>query len=485
MIAGAGPPCAPIPARVYFPLPAMEPARIREKILTGPILPTMALLAWPVMLTAALQALYNLVDAFWLGRLGTAAVAAPGMAWPILFFFMSFAGGFQAAGATFVAQHFGARDRRGAEESAGQLLGFLFLLSTLLAALGFALSPTVLRLIGAPAEIYPLALTYLRIECLGLPIMFIAQAFGGLMLGLGNTRLTMYLGVASLLLNGVLDPVFIFGWGPFPAWGVAGAAGATILSRAVVAGVGLALLSSGRVGIRIHLRDLRPRPERIVPILKVGVPNVLDQASTSLGFVVMMGLVSGFGTAVVASYTVGNRIINLVNVVSWGAGSALVAMIGQNLGADRPERAERIAREGITVTFLALVVLYFVTLLLRRPLFSLFVSDPEVVRQGAWYIAIFGTSIPFFGLFDGAAATFRGSGHTVPPMVMAVVRLWVLRVFLAWALAYPLGFGTTGMWVGMTLSNVLGGIVLVLWLGRGTWKKKVIRVPAPSPGVAS
>lgn len=162
-----------------------------------------------------------------------------------------------------------------------------------------------------------------------------------------------------------------------------------------------------------------------------------------------------------------------------------MAMVGQNLGADRTERAERIAREGITVTFLALVALYFVTLLLRRPLFSLFVSDPEVVRQGAWYIAIFGTSIPFFGLFDGAAATFRGSGHTVPPMVMAVVRLWVLRVFLAWALAYPLGFGTTGMWVGMTLSNVLGGIVLVLWLSRGTWKKKVIRVPAASPGVAS
>lgn len=445
----------------------------------------MLFLAWPVMLTAALQALYNLVDAFWLGRLGTAAVAAPGMAWPILFFFMSFAGGFQAAGATFVAQHFGARDREGAEESAGQILAFLALASTALAVLGFFLSPTVLRLIRAPEEIYPLALVYLRIECLGLPIMFLAQAFGGLMLGLGNTRLTMYLSVGSLLLNGVLDPLFIFGWGPIPAWGVAGAAGATILSRALVAAVGLWLLFSGRAGVRIHLRNLRPRLARILPILRVGLPNVLDQASTSLGFVVMMGLVSAFGTAVVASYTVGNRVINLVNVISWGAGSALVAMIGQNLGADQPERAGKIARQGIGATFLALVGLYFVTLLLRRPLFGLFVADPEVVREGAWYIAVFGTSIPFFGLFDGAAATFRGSGHTVPPMVMAIVRLWVLRVFLAWALAYPLGFGTTGMWAGMALSNFLGGLVLVLWLRRGTWKRKVIRVPTASPSVAS
>ncbi len=455
----------------------MKTVAIRDRILTGPILPTMVHLAWPVMLTAALQALYNLVDAFWLGRLGTAAVAAPGMAWPILFFFMSFAGGFQAAGATFVAQHFGARDQDGAEKAAGQVLAFLSLVSAVLGGVGFALSPTILRLIGAPDDIYPLALLYLRIECLGLPIMFLAHAFGGLMLGLGNTRLMMYLSASSLLFNAALDPLFIFGWGPFPAWGVAGAAGATILSRVLVAVVGLALLFSGRAGITLRLRNLRPRLERILPILRVGLPNVLDQASTSLGFVVMMGLVSGFGTAVVASYTVGNRIINLVNVISWGAGSALVAMIGQNLGADQTERAERIARRGISATFLALIGLYFVALLLRRPLFSLFVADPEVIRQGAWYIAVFGMSVPFFGLFDGAAATFRGSGHTVPPMVMAIVRLWVLRVFLAWALAYPLGFGTTGMWAGMMLSNVLAGTALVLWLGRGTWKRKAIRAP--------
>ena len=174
-----------------------------------------------------------------------------------------------------------------------------------------------------------------------------------------------------------------------------------------------------------------------------------------------------------------------MNVISWGARSALVAMIGQNLGADQTERAGTIARRGISATFLALVGLYFVTLVLRRPLFGLFVADPEVIRQGAWHIAVFGTSAPFFGLFDGAAATFRGSGHTVPPMVMAIVRLWVLRVLLAWVLAYPLGFGTTGMWTGMTLSNVLAGTALVLWLGRGTWKRKAIRVPVPARGLAS
>ena len=461
----------------------MDPIRTRERILNGPILKTMVLLAWPVMVTSALQALYNLVDAFWLGRLGTAALAAPGMAWPILFFFMSFAGGFQAAGSTFVAQHFGAGDRRGAEESAGQLLGFLGLLSVVLAALGYSLAPTVLRLIRAPEEVFPYALTYLRIECMGLPIMFIAQAFGGFMVGLGQTRFLMYISASSLLLNGVLDPLFIFGWGPFPAWGVAGAAWATVLSRAAVALVGLFILFSGKRGLRLSVRDLWPRLSRVLPILRVGLPNVLDQASTSFGFVVMMGLVAGFGTSVVAAYTVGNRIINLINVVSWGAGTALVAMIGQNLGAERYERAAQVARRGIAATFLALVGLYGLTLLLRRPLFALFVADPAVIAEGVWYIAIFGISIPFFGLFDASAAVFRGSGHTVPPMIMAIVRLWGLRVFLAWLFGYQLGFGTTGMWVGMTLSNVLAGIAIVLWLKRGTWKRRVVRplTHAPAP----
>ena len=250
-----------------------------------------------------------------------------------------------------------------------------------------------------------------------------------------------------------------------------------------MAAVGLGILFSGRRGLRLSVRDLWPRLSRVWPILRVGLPNVLDQTSTSFGFVVMLGLVAGFGTAVVAAYTVGNRIINLINVVSWGAGSALVAMIGQNLGAEQYERAAQVARRGIAATFLTLVGLYGLSLLLRRLIFSVFVADQAVIQEGVWYIMIFGISIPFFGLFDASAAVFRGAGHTVPPMIMAIVRLWGLRVFLAWLFGYQLGFGTTGMWVGMTLSNVIAGIALVLWLRRGTWKRRVVRplTPAPAP----
>ncbi|MCS7240528.1 MAG: MATE family efflux transporter [Candidatus Bipolaricaulota bacterium] len=457
----------------------MDSIQARERILNGPILKTMVILAWPVMLTGALQALYNLVDAFWLGRLGTAAMAAPGMAWPIIFFFQSFSGGFQAAGTAFVAQYFGAGNKKGAEKSAGQIVAFLLFSSIFFGALGFSLAPTVLRLIGTPADVFPSALIYLRIECAALPIMFTGQAFGGLVLGVGNTRTPMYLNVSSLILNAILDPVMVFGWGFFPAWGVAGAAAATVISRAMVAVIGVALLVSGRLGLTLRVRNLRPDFRHIVQILRVGLPNALDQISTSLGFVVMVGLVAGFGTTVVAAYTVGNRIINLINAATYGAASALMAMIGQNLGADQEKRAETIAKKGIVSTFAALAILYLVLLGARRFLFAIFVADQAVIKEGAWYITIFGISVPFFALFDACAAVFRGSGHTVPPMVMAIVRLWGLRVFLSWLFGYQLGFGTTGMWVGMTLSNVLAGLALYLWVRRGNWKRKIIKTVGP------
>lgn len=462
----------------------MRTTLMRERILNGPVLKTMLLLAWPVMVGNALQALYNLIDAFWLGKLSVEALSAPSISWPILFFFMSFGTGFQAAGSTLVAQHVGARDREGAERAGTQVISFLALASVLLAIVGFFLGPVVLRLIRTPAEVFPLALLYLRIECVGLPIMFAAFAFGGLLLGLGDTRTMMYITAGSVVLNALLDPFLIFGWGPFPELGVAGAAVATVFSRGVAAGVGLWLFTSGRAGLRLRRAHVRPRWATMRQIFKVGLPNALDQAGTSLGFVILMGLVAGFGTTVVAAYGVGNRLINLLNVAIWGATSALVAMIGQNLGADQTERAEEIAHRGIRATFLALIALGAVAFLIRVPLYRVFISDAAVIAEGAWFMAVFGFSVPFFGLFAASSAVFRGSGHTVPPMVFSLIRLWGLRIVLSWILAYPAGLRTTGLWLGMALSNVLGGSALYLWMRRGTWKSKVIRAPVAARGVA-
>jgi len=190
---------------------------------------------------------------------------------------------------------------------------------------------------------------------------------------------------------------------------------------------------------------------------------------------VIMGLVAGFGTTTVAAYGVGQRMINLFNTAIWGATSALLTMVGQNLGADQLARAEEITRRGIRATFLVLVGLAALLIALRRPLYLIFISDPHVIEQGSLFLAVFVPSVPFFGLFAAASSVFRGSGHTVPPMVMSLVRLWGLRVFLSWLLGYRLSLGPLGLWAGMSLSNLLGGLLLYGWLLRGTWKGKVIQ----------
>ncbi|MCD5407966.1 MATE family efflux transporter [Candidatus Bipolaricaulota bacterium] len=451
---------------------------MRERILEGPILKTMVILAWPVMVSNALQALYNLIDAFWLGKVSTEALSAPTVAWPVIFTFMSLGIGFQMAGSTLVAQHTGAGDKAGADRAGTQVFSFLFFLACGASLVGFLLAPGILRLMRTPADVYPLAVSYLRIVAAGFPVMFGAFAFTGLLLGVGDTRTPMYLMGASVLANAVLDPLLIFGWGPFPELGVAGAAYATVASRGVAALIGVWLLSTGRVGIRLRGRWLLPRWRWIKQILVVGGPNAIGLAGTSLGFVVLMGLVAGYGTTVVAAYGVGQRLIHLIHVAIWGATTALLTMVGQNLGADQLDRAEEIARRGIRGTFGVLAVLALVTVLLRVPLYRVFIADPAVIREGSRFMAIFGPSVPFFGLFAAASSVFRGSGHTVPPMVASLIRLWGSRIFLSWLLGYVVGLGPVGLWLGMTLSNVVGGLLLYGWLLRGTWKRGVIEVEA-------
>lgn len=452
---------------------------MRERILNGPILKTMLVLAWPVMVTQGLQQFYNLIDTFWLGRLSTEAVSAVTMAWPIIFTFMAVAMGFQVAGSALVAQYTGAGDRAGADRAGTQLLSFLFLLSLVTAALGHWLAEPALRLLGTPTEVMPLAVRYLRIVSLGFPLMYTSFAFMGLMLGVGDTRTPMYVNGASVVLNAFLDPLFIFGLGPFPELGVAGAAIATVTARGVAAVVGVWLLGTGRVGLRLRRRYLLPQGRWIRQIGGVATPNVVDQVASALGFVIVMGLIAGFGTTVVAAYGVGNRLINLVNVAIWGAANALLTMVGQNLGADQASRAEAIARRGIYSLVAALVLLAGTTFLIREPLYRVFIADPAVIAEGGRFLAVFAFSIPFFGLFNASAAVFRGAGHTVPPMVVSLIRLWGLRILVSWLLAYRLRMGPTGVWTGMALSNVIAGLAMYGWLRRGTWKRKVIEPKIP------
>lgn len=448
--------------------------RNRSSLLSGSIPGSLMRLSLPVMATFMLQTLYSMADAFWLGKLGREAISAPGISFPIVFFFVSFGAGFSVAGTSLVAQYTGSGQRDQANLAAGQTFVFLLIGATIVSLMGVAASSPILRLMHTPEDVFANARSYLRIIFTGIPFMAISFIYGGIMRGAGDAITPMIIDLGANLLNILLDPLLIFGWGPFPRMEVAGAATVTVISRIVASTACVILLVSGARGLKVRWPQLRPRRRYLRRILRIGMPAAVGQSGASLGFMVTQGFVNSFGSIVVSAFTVAVRIIHFLNVPAMGLSAGATALIGQNLGADQVRRAERTIwwAVGMVAAFLAvgcsLLVFY------SQPVIRLFINDPQVVSQGVILFRVVSYSVFFFGIIMVIFAAFQGSGKTSPVMYLSIGRLWLLRIPIAYVLAFILGWGHLGIWWGMFVSNVIISILGLVWFGRGTWKQKVI-----------
>lgn len=459
---------------------ALTADSMRGSILSGDIIRTAFTLAWPVMLSNAFETVYNLTDAFWLGRLGPEAVAAPSISWPIMFLFISLSAGFGISGISLVSQYTGAGLPKKANKSAGQLLFILLSSSFIAAILGFLFAGDILALMGASHVVQATTTPYLQVMFLAMPFLFFHFGFRATLRGYGDTKTPMILTITSSVLDTALDPLFVFGWGPIPQMGVVGAALTTLMTRGLVAIIGMYLLFSGRLGIKLKLSDLKPDLSWMKKIISIGVPSAIGLSGTALGFVVLISLVSmedrllpGEGI-LLAAYGIGSRLINFINIILWGGVSAISTMVGQNLGANQDERAVQIVKK-LLLSFAILsvtgsAVIYF----LRVPLYTLFISNLEVLDAGSTFITFFVFSVPFFTIFRMVSGVFEGAGNTRPSMVLSLIRLWGLRTLLAYVFYFFLGMGAAGIWAGMAIGNFGAAALSVAWLSNGTWKRRVI-----------
>lgn len=447
----------------------------QERLTQGPITHSLLRLAWPIMLSNLFQTVYNLVDTLWLGRLGKVAVAAPTIAWPLVFLVISLGAGVTIAGTALVAQYTGARRHEEANLAAGQVFTFTSILAVILAAGGAMAAHPLMVLMGAGPDLLEPAASYLRIIYAGIPAMFGMFIVTALLNGVGNTVTPMKLMGVSVVLNIVLDPLFIFGWGPFPAWGVAGAAVATILSRGIVAIYGIYLLFSGKVEIQLRLHHLRLHWETIKRIIVIGLPASLGQTGTALGFSIMTGILARFGTAVVSAFGIGNRIISIVTMPAMGLGQATATMVGQNLGAEETKRAERSAWTGMGISTAFLLAGSVAVYALRASLVRVFIDDPEVISLGAQMFAITAMAFPFMGILQVIIGTYQGSGHTVYSMFFSLFRLWGMRIPLVYFLGFTLAMGADGVWWAMFISNFGTAILSLGFFLSGNWKRRVIK----------
>ncbi|RLG82449.1 MAG: MATE family efflux transporter [Thermoprotei archaeon] len=448
--------------------------RYRRRIVEGNILKTMVWLAWPILVANLVNISYNLVDAFWLGKIGKETFGAPTVSWPLINLMYSIGYGYAGAAISLISQYYGAGDYEMAEKSASQFIGYSIYMALVLCAFGYAFSPHLLYLMGVPPDIYGLAVEYTRTIFLGLPIVLLGYAYIAISNSIGDTRTPTILNITSSTVNIILDPIMIFGLYGFPAMGVVGAAIATVISRAIVSVAGGYLLFRGYLGIRIRVKYFKLEGWWLRKIFSIGTPLAIQRSSNSLGFTIMMSIVSRFGSVVVAAYGVAIRIIDVLTAITGALQRSTSIMIGQNVGAEKYDRAWRIAKTALLSVFIILLLGSIVLFVYRSHLVSAFISEPEVIAEGSKIMSIFTWSIPFFGLFFIAGAIAIGSGHTRFFAIISIIRLWALRIGLSILFALIMGWGSTGIYIAMALSNIVAGLLSIIWAISKRWLKRVI-----------
>lgn len=428
----------------------------------GPIGRNLFWLSLPIIVTNLLRTAYNLADTFWLGQLSDTALAAITFAFPLVFLLISLGIGLAVAGSVLVAQNEGAGRRERADYVASQTVGFAAVLAILLGIAGYLTLPRIVPLLGAGPEVAALATEYLRIVSLGIITMFGFSVFISLMRGHGDTVTPMLLMLATVILNIALDPVLIFGWGPFPALGVAGAAVATVFSRGLAMLAGIAILLSGWKEIQIHPDQILPDREFLGTILRIGVPASVESTGMALSVTVMTAIVGMFAKPVVAGFGVGIRIFSLVFLPADALSRGVEAMTGQNIGAERPDRARTVNRLASIYSFGLLTVIGAICYVFAGPIVAVFSPEPQVVATGTAFIRTVAFSFGFIGIIKSISGGFRGVGKTLVAALIAVFSIGILRVPLAFIGATNVG--PIGVWWSFPLSNVLGaGLALVLF----------------------
>jgi putative MATE family efflux protein len=441
----------------------------------GSILRVLVALAIPIVATNVLQTLYQLIDTFWVGRLGAAAVAAVSLSFPVLFLLIALGVGMTVAGAILVAQYFGAGGEEGVDHAAGQTLLVVFVISAVLTVAGYLLAGPIIGLFRPAADVAGMATAYLQISFLGVIAVFVYYVFQSLLRGVGDVRTPMIVVACTVALNTGLDPLLIMGIGPFPELGVVGAAWATIIAQGLAGAVGLWLLFSGRYGLHLRMRHLKPDPALIRRIVRLGVPSSLDQSMRALGIAVLMVLVARFGTTTIASYGIVSRIFSFVLIPAMGLGMATSTVVGQNVGANANDRAEAAARIGMGAAFGALTTAGVLFFLFATPVVRLFVPDaPAVIADGSHFLRIMALTFGFIGIQVVMGGALAGAGNTLASMALSILSFWVLRLPFAVVLSRFTSLGADGIWWAFPISNVLAAAAAITWFLRGTWIRRIV-----------
>ena len=428
-------------------------------------------LAFPAILSMFALVANNFIDTALVGHLGDSELAAVGSAGFIIWIMFSLMDIFSVGALAIISREYGAGDLGKASDHSKHIFSFSIIFSIILAVLGVLFSRDILNLLNLAPEVERMGETYLLIIFISIPLLFISEVISTIFRAVGDTKTPMIIMLIAVGLNIILDIFLIYGVWIFPRLETVGAAIATMIAHSLAGVVAYILAKKGKIPFDIFPQNIFKIDYSVIKkMFRIGIPIGASHINFTLVYLAMTRIMAEFGTPAVASIPVGNRAESLSYMTCFGFYMAVSALVGQNLGAKKPDRVSKSVWVTLGFTTVATSIFTFIFFVFSRELASVLTDEPEVIGVAANYLYILAYSQIFMGfefVFEGA---FGGAGNTVPHMIVSIPGT-LIRIPLAYYMAIPLGMGPSGIFWAITISTVLKGIAIFIWFRFAKWRK--------------
>jgi putative MATE family efflux protein len=429
------------------------------------------LLAIPMIVEMGMESIFAIVDIFFISQLGDSkAIAAVGFTENVLSILYSLAMGLSMGVTAIVARRIGEKDERGASITAMQAIYLALIISAVLSTLGIIYHKDVLRLLGASEAVVEAGASYTVWMFGGNYTVTLLFVINAIFRGAGNAAIAMRALLIANILNMILDPIFIFGWGPIPAMGVEGAAIATNTGRGIGVLYQLYFLFNGKSLVKLAWSALVVDVKIIGNVLKIASGSIFQFLIGSASWIFLLSLMSSFGDEVAAGYTIAIRVFIFTLLPSWGLSNAAATLVGQNLGAQQPERAEKSVWQTAFYNSFVMLGCTIILLIFAPLIIDIFTDDPVVLTSGVQALRYVSIGYVFYGYGMVMANSLNGAGDTYTPTILNIFGFWVFQIPFAYLMAIHFEFGPRGIFFAIVLAETLMAIAAIIIFKRGKWK---------------
>lgn len=427
--------------------------------------------ALPIVFSSILQQLYSIVDSIFIGQfVGKQGLAAIGASFPLIFALISFVIGIGSGFTVVISQYVGAKRFDSVKKAIGTMYIFMLGGGLFLTGFGIFISPYIFKLIHLPVDVIPEAIDYIQVYLMGTVLFFGFAGTNAILRGLGDSKTPFYFTLVATVTNIFLDWLFIVELG----MGVKGAALGTILAQGGAFFTGIIYLNRNHELISLHLNKLRFDKKIFKESARIGLPTGFQQTIVSLGMIALFGIVNGFGTDVVAAYSIALRIESIPLMLAMSFAAAIAPFVGQNIGADQLSRVKQGYRSTLLMTNSIAVLISILFLAIPRLIIQVFTNDAAVIEVGVEYMHIVAPFYLFFSTMFVLTGTLRGAGATLIPMFITLIALWIVRIPVSWILSESIG--RSGIWWGVPIGWMVGMIISYIYYKKGNWKKAKIKI---------